>query len=56
MRLLLDTNVLSELLRNEFDAQIAAIAMHQQCAVATRNVDDFADCHVAVIDPWQASH
>jgi len=41
---------------SQFDAQIAAIALHRQCAVVTRNVSDFADCHVTVIDPWQARH
>jgi predicted nucleic acid-binding protein len=35
-----------------FDFQIAAIARVHGMAVATRNVRDFEDCGVAVIDPW----
>ncbi len=34
------------------DCQIAAIARSRGMAVATRNVRDFADMGVAVIDPW----
>jgi predicted nucleic acid-binding protein len=37
----------------EFDAQIAAIASAHGAAVATRNVDDFADCGINVINPWE---
>ena len=37
---------------SEFDAQIAAIARIHGAAVATRNVDDFRDCGIEVIDPW----
>jgi predicted nucleic acid-binding protein len=36
------------------DAQIAAIARAHGCAVATRNVDDFAACGVEVLDPWRS--
>ncbi len=61
--MVLDTNVLSELLRpadrraagrpiSQFDAQIAAIARAHQAAVATRNVADFSGCGIDVIDPW----
>lgn len=35
-----------------FDAQIAAIARARGADLATRNVDDFEDCGVDVIDPW----
>ena len=35
------------------DAQIAAIARACGASLATRNVADFIDCGVAVIDPWQ---
>ena len=35
------------------DAQIAAIARANRMAVATRNVRDFADCGVDLIDPWK---
>ena len=35
-----------------FDAQIAAIARAYGAPVATRNIDDFADCGVTVLNPW----
>ena len=38
---------------NDFDAQIAAIARSRGFAVATRNVADFQDAGVALIDPWK---
>lgn len=34
------------------DAQIAAIALSRRASVATRNVRDFADCGVEIVDPW----
>jgi len=37
------------------DAQIAAIAQLRSARLATRNVADFADCDIHVIDPWEAS-
>ncbi len=37
---------------SQFDAQIAAIARQHAMGVATRNVDDFVGCGVAVINPW----
>ena len=36
----------------EADCRIAAIARARAAAVATRNAPDFADCGIAVIDPW----
>jgi predicted nucleic acid-binding protein len=39
---------------SQFDAQIAAIARSRGADLATRNVRDFIDCGVAVIDPWAA--
>lgn len=39
----------------ELDAQIAAIARFHGFAVATRNVKDFADCGVEVVNPWEAA-
>jgi len=36
----------------ELDAQIAAIASAHQMKVATRNVRDFVDCGIEIIDPW----
>ena len=37
------------------DAQIAAIAQMRNAKLATRNIGDFVDCGVEVIDPWQPS-
>ena len=34
------------------DCQIAAIALAHGMAVATRNVSDFTDCGVELINPW----
>lgn len=34
------------------DAQIAAISRAHGMAVATRDVDDFTDCGIEVINPW----
>jgi predicted nucleic acid-binding protein len=58
--IVLDTNVLSEAWRPtpspavmEADAQIAAIARSRGAAVATRNVEDFAGCGIAVVSPWK---
>lgn len=36
-----------------FDAQIAAIAHATSSSIATRNVGDYADCGVVLIDPWR---
>lgn len=38
------------------DSQIAAIAGHHGCTIATRNEQDFADTGVAVINPWKIGH
>ncbi len=35
-----------------FDAQIAAITLANGASIATRNVADFADCGMEVINPW----
>jgi predicted nucleic acid-binding protein len=37
-----------------FDAQIAAICRVQRVALATRNLADFRETGVEVINPWQA--
>jgi hypothetical protein len=37
---------------SQFDAQIAAIAAANGFRVATRNVDDFAECGIPVVSPW----
>jgi predicted nucleic acid-binding protein len=34
-----------------FDAQIAATAIVASAAVATRDIDDFLDCGLMLIDP-----
>lgn len=36
------------------DAQIAAIARSNDMAVATRNITDFTDCGVELVNPWSA--
>lgn len=36
------------------DAQIAAIAVHADATLATRNVRDFEGTGVRIIDPWRA--
>jgi len=37
------------------DAQIAAIAQVRSARLATRNVEDFEDCGLDVVDPWNGS-
>jgi len=37
------------------DAQVGAICRSHGAAVATRNVDDFADVGVDIVNPWTAS-
>ena len=39
---------------SEFDAQIAAIAYSRGAAVATRNLEDLAECGINVVSPWEA--
>ena len=34
------------------DAQIAAIALTRRAKLATRNVADFRDCDIALVNPW----
>lgn len=36
-----------------FDAQIAAIARSQGAALATRNLKDFVECDLRLINPWE---
>lgn len=40
--------------RSERDAMIAATAIEHQFTVVTRNVSDFADTRVALVNPWLA--
>lgn len=37
---------------SQADAQIAAIAASRGAAIATRNVSDFAECGITVLNPW----
>ncbi len=39
---------------SQFDAMIAAIARSRGASLATRNIKDFVDCGITVIDPWNA--
>jgi len=39
---------------SQIDAQIAAITRSRGARLATRNVRDFADCGIEVINPWTA--
>ena len=39
---------------SQLDAQIAAICLAHQATVATRNVKDFTDCQIDIINPWEA--
>lgn len=39
---------------SNFDAQIAAIARSAGAVIATRNVTDFLECRVEVVNPWEA--
>jgi len=38
----------------QFDAQIAAIAKNRKAMLATRNMADFADCGIKLVDPWNS--
>ena len=37
---------------SQIDAQIAAIVRSRGARLATRNVRDFAECGITVVDPW----
>jgi hypothetical protein len=37
---------------SQIDAQIAAIVRSRGARLATRDVADFADCGITVVDPW----
>ena len=39
---------------SQFDAMIAAMARSRGASLATRNVKDFEDCGVDVVNPWTA--
>jgi toxin FitB len=38
---------------SQADAQIAAIASSRGASLATRNMSDFVDCGIDVVDPWR---
>ena len=40
---------------SQADAQIAAIAHVRSAKLATRNIKDFEECGVDVVDPWNGS-
>ena len=37
---------------SQFDAMIAAVVRSRGATLATRNVKDFVDCGIEIIDPW----
>jgi toxin FitB len=37
------------------DAQIAAIAQVRTAKLATRNIADFSDCNLDLVDPWSVA-
>lgn len=39
---------------SQFDAQIAAICRVHQATLATRNIRDFFDCGIDLVNPWSA--
>jgi toxin FitB len=39
---------------SQFDAQIAAIARNRKAALATRNIADFANCGLKLLNPWES--
>jgi hypothetical protein len=39
---------------SQLDGMIAAIARSRRAVLATRNVSDFQDCGLRIIDPWAA--
>ncbi len=38
---------------SQADAQIASICYSQQATLITRNISDFEDCDIAIINPWE---
>ncbi len=40
---------------SQADAQIAAICLGHKSKIVTRNVDDFTNCEILIINPWNLS-
>lgn len=38
---------------SQIDAQIAAITRSHNATLATRNVDDFEECGIEIVNPWK---
>lgn len=38
---------------SQADAQIASICYSRQATLITRNISDFEDCGIAIINPWE---
>jgi predicted nucleic acid-binding protein len=38
---------------SQVDAQIAAVVRSRGARLATRNVRDFADCGITIVNPWR---
>lgn len=38
---------------SQMDAQIAAITLASNATLVTRNVDDFEECGIEIINPWE---
>ena len=41
---------------SQIDAQIAAIALSHNATLATRNVSDFEECGIKIVNPWEKSY
>lgn len=41
---------------SQFDAMIAAITQSRGATLATRNIKDFGNCGIDLINPWNTSH
>jgi predicted nucleic acid-binding protein len=39
---------------SQADAQIASICYTHQATLATRNVSDFEECGIAIVNPWES--
>lgn len=37
---------------SQFDAQIASICRTHKAILATRNVNDFINCQIEIVNPW----